>query len=45
MQRIGEDVAEELDYVPGVFTVGATFVASGPAPSASPSPRLQLQRM
>ena len=21
MQRIGEDVAEELDYVPGVFTV------------------------
>lgn len=21
MQRIGEDVAEKLDYVPGVFTV------------------------
>jgi hypothetical protein len=32
LKRIGEDVAEKLDYVPGVFTVERISVASGPAP-------------
>lgn len=33
MKRIGEDVAEKLDYRPGVFT-SATCAASGPARNA-----------
>jgi hypothetical protein len=34
MQRIGQDVAEKLDYQPGVFTVSAMCAASGRAGAA-----------
>ena len=34
MQRISEDVAEKLDYQPGVFTWSVTSAASGSAPAA-----------
>jgi transposase len=38
MKRIGEDVAEKLDYTPACSRWSATSVASGPARSAKPSP-------
>ena len=34
LKRIGEDVSEKLDYMPGVFRSSATSAASGPARSA-----------
>ena len=36
MKRIGEDVAEKLDYVPVSSAWSATSAANGPAPSAKP---------
>ena len=50
MKRIGEDVAEKLDYVPGVFTVerhvrGKWACAQCETINARPSPRRRLPRM
>jgi transposase len=44
MKRIGEDVAEKLDYQPGVFTSSATSAASGSARAARRSPRRRSPR-
>jgi transposase len=45
MKRIGEDVAEKLDYTRAPLRSNATSAASGPVPNAKPWCRRRYRRM